>query len=538
MIFRRSCIGCLLSASVLTAGFAQEGRVIIAGSADKELMRTAHRMHMPVEQLKHARELLQQATALARSLDPLPTQRLNNLAQLWLQMNRPKASATIDSLLEDVRRAAGKASDVASYRQISMAFQGLLQPLAELDPDRAAQEVRQWPMPPQVLGDEAARLRDQLMDQYLRQLVQRLMYQDPEKAASLYSKLGASSTADYYTPGQLALQLARAGWKDQAYKLVDQIIAGYRSQDPNPNALQNFMGFVQQLPNLDPDRFMQAFSLTVEQAGSLWQGIPGGTLKVGDNSLQLNGFDLRMLDILRSLSGRPELLQKALDALPGFKAKFEGVGGVDNALNPSVSAGGYSSIIYSSGGRSTISQSRSMFPPGDKISILFKELKGKAAKNPEMTRQRLSQVVKEPDDVDTLLSLAQRSSYEDPDLASLAIEVATPLVFQVQPLQRRAMLLQNLAQTSRQCNGDVDVDLLRDGFILADQLREEEKDKNPDTASRRDGNSPADLLEQTLLGQVAIDHYQAAMKYLNAMPDDEAKLAAQLRVVEALRQTY
>jgi hypothetical protein len=146
MIFRRICIGCLLFASILTAGFAQEGRVIVAGSADKELKRAAHRMHMPVEQLKHARELLQQATALARSLDPLPTQRLNNLAQLWLQMNRPYASATIDSLLEDVRRVAGKASDVASYHQISMAFQGLLQPLAELDPDSAAQEVRQWPI--------------------------------------------------------------------------------------------------------------------------------------------------------------------------------------------------------------------------------------------------------------------------------------------------------------------------------------------------------------------------------------------------------
>jgi len=75
-----------------------------------------------------------------------------------------------------------------------------------------------------------------------------------------------------------------------------------------------------------------------------------------------------------------------------------------------------------------------------------------------------------------------------------------------------------------------------DGFVLADQLRQEEKEKNSAGIIQMRVNTPADFLEQTLISEVACDHFEAAMKYVRAMPDDAAKLAAFARIIEALRQ--
>ncbi len=536
MISRLICTGLLLFTSASSVAFPQDGRVTVANPADKELKRTAHRLRIPVSQLRNARELLRQATSLARSLDPVPVHRMGNLAQLWVQFDRPKAAGSLESLLDFLRSAAGKAQDLASFQQISVAFQGILQPLSELESDKADQEAQQWPNPPQSLGQGAADLREQMIDQTRRQFLQQLIFQDPVKAAGLYADLGPSAGMDYYTPGQLALQLANAGKTDQAYKLVDQVIASYQSQPPSYNRFQNFVGFIQQLAGLDPDRFTQALSLVTSQPDMATPPSSGATLKVGDRSVHLDGFDLRMLDVFRQLSGRPALLEKALNSLTALKAKLDAIGGIDNALNPSLAAGGSYSIVYPNNGG--VIQSGSQPVQGDKVSVLFRELKGKAAKNPQSARRKLSDAVKGPDDVDLLLRLAQMSCYEDPDLGSLAIEAARPLVLQFQPLLRRSMLLRTLVQTSRQCDGDVDTDLLREGFILADELRQDEKSRNPDAAERRDGNSQADHLEQDLLAQVAVDQYQAAAKYLSSMPDDEAKFAAELRVLSALRQPY
>jgi hypothetical protein len=56
--------------------FPQEVKVIGSGSSDsKELMRTAQRLHIQVEQLKKARRTLQEATDLAKQIKPFPTRK-------------------------------------------------------------------------------------------------------------------------------------------------------------------------------------------------------------------------------------------------------------------------------------------------------------------------------------------------------------------------------------------------------------------------------------------------------------------------------
>ncbi len=545
MQIRRFCL-ILVAALFLPAAVAQEGRVIVANASNKELKRTAHRLRMTVDRLKNARDVLQQATDLAGRLDPIPGQRMGNLAQMWLQLYKSKASSSIELMMEEVRRAAAKAPNLAAYQQSCIAFQTLLSPLAQVDSERAAQQARQWPRPPQSLGDAGETMLSQQMDQYQRQLLQQLMYQDPEKAAKLYAQLGPGSGTDYYIPAQLALGLARAGEKDQAYKLVDQVLADFGKGPSNPTAYQNFYSFLQQVSNLDPNKFMEGFNLLLASQAKGQVPLPqsNATLTVGDKTLELDGNELQLLNMLRGMSGRPGLIQQALGAVPDFKAKLDSIGGIDTALNPSASAGGGISISQYIPGAGVIGSGRTVIygsgprAPQDRLSTLFNELKGKATKDPGLVRQRISTAVKGPEDVDFLINLAQRSSYEDPELGSIALEIATGMLPQVEPLQRRSMVMQNLVRVYRSCDGEVDVNLLRDGFILADQLRQDEKEKNPLAASQRPGNSPADYLEQTLLGEVASDHFDAAMKYLHAMPDDEAKLAALQRIVESLRQYY
>ena len=177
-------------------------------------------------------------------------------------------------------------------------------------------------------------------------------------------------------------------------------------------------------------------------------------------------------------------------------------------------------------------------PPADKVSALFKELKGKAGKSPERVRQKLSESIASPEEIELLINLAQRASHEDPDFSPLALEVAKPLVLRIELLEKRSYALQNLVRVYRACEGEADLSLLREGFILADQLRQAEKEKNLELTARKGMNTVADQLEQTMIAEYASDDFAAAMKYLRAMPDDEMKLATYLRVVESLRQNY
>jgi hypothetical protein len=74
-------------------------------------------------------------------------------------------------------------------------------------------------------------------------------------------------------------------------------------------------------------------------------------------------------------------------------------------------------------------------------------------------------------------------------------------------------------------------------------MREEELEKaamNPHPgmpASARVGGSPADQLEMALIAELALDNFDAAMRYARLMPD-ELRLAALLRIVQSLSQSY
>src|SRR6266487_768035 len=98
-----STVICLVLASSIAP--AQEERA----RSDKELKRTAYRLHIDVEKLKNARQALREATELARRLEPLPVQHVYQLVQLWIEIDRPRAAGTVESIVSDLRTAAQSA---------------------------------------------------------------------------------------------------------------------------------------------------------------------------------------------------------------------------------------------------------------------------------------------------------------------------------------------------------------------------------------------------------------------------------------------
>ncbi len=537
MLYRCIMPVCILLVFAGSPAAAQEGRIIVEKAvASKELRRAAHQLHIPMDRLMKIRDLLKESTDLARGLDPMPAQQSGLLGSYWAQFDKGRAAANIESLIAAVKQAGQKAASIGDYQQAGAVFQSLLQTLATLDPEKAIRQARQWPDPPQALGDDAAKLRDQSKRLYLQSLIQQLIYQDPQKAASMYAELGPPTPSDYSTTAQMALQLARSGQKDRALSLVDGVIAEYQSEKPDLNNLQQFAYFLPQVAGLDPDRFMAGVTLLTDPSSGQASGSPPSSvvLMIGDQSLSLSQPESIMLNVLRGLHGRPELLLKALDATPGLRDKVDQLGGIDNVLSPSGNMS-FRTLVTSTGGISSMSYVYGKYTP-DKPTTLFDQLKGKATADPSLVRHKLAEAAQGSDGINVLVNLAQRACYEDPDLGSIALEMAAAMLPEVQPLEQRATTLQNLVSAYRNCEGEVPADLLRDGFVLADQVRQEYEEKNPQAATPRVTYTIADSLEQALTAEVAVDHFDAALKYLRAKPNDEKKLAAYLRVIESLRQ--
>ncbi len=99
---------------------------------------------------------------------------------------------------------------------------------------------------------------------------------------------------------------------------------------------------------------------------------------------------------------------------------------------------------------------------------------------------------------------------------------------------------QSLIAAYRQVDGEVDPELLKTGFIIADQMRQEEREQNPNAvAMPKSGNvSPADHLESSLTGELARDNFSQAMKYVRSLPDTVKKLACYLAITNALQSGY
>ena len=426
-----------------------------------------------------------------------------------------------------------------AYQRGTSAGRLLLSSLATLDSERAVALWRQWPDPPASLGEPARKIKEEIDKQFAEQLLMQTGGRDAEDALALL-KEQASRGLDYSLNVRLAAQLNQSGKKDEALRVVDHTIAAFQQQDPDPRSISSYFSFVRQLPGIDPERYLLAMSSFLPSLDRQQAGKPGGSITIGDQSLQLTTAEAALIDVCRGLMGRPELTMKTLGLIPGLNSKLDRVGGVDAILNPMDRTKGMT-LNYSIGGAGG-ARILSSAAPSPSIDP-YQSLRGQSIKNPDLVRQKLAEMAQTPEQIDVLMNLASRASYEEPDLASTALELASQMVERVEPLQKRTGILQNLMRIYRNCEGEVSADLLQKGLLLVHQMRVEEQENaamNPRPgmpAGARAGSSPADQLEMALVAELAPDHFDGAMRYVRLMPD-EMRLAALLRIVQSLSQSY
>ncbi len=540
--------------------FAQQPRVVFVNSAEKELKRTAHRMRIPVDQLKNAREALQEATDLATKIEPAPISQLSSIASSWTNINRSKAKGIIDSIIHDLRALAAQPADFSAYQNATSAAMSLLQTQSssESDYEKMLDMISSWPDPPASFGDRAATYRKELETQIKSNSIMNMASSNPEKAYELLSQSQdnkATSFTSYYLPVQIAQNLMSKGKKDEAMKVIDQTIANFSQQANNPSALESYGSFVSMIASNNLPGTDSIIEKWVTQLmAQPQQSTCAAKIQSGQTTLlDITCAESKILNVLRNLNSRPALVMKTLNSVPGLKAKLDRIGGIDSLSYSAMSGSQPNILTYDT--RSNIQPSRvittvsSSGVSTNNPNKLLQELKGKADTSPSLVKQKLRSAIKGPEDINMLVNLAQGAYNLDPELSSIALDMAQELLPQVEPVQQRASTLQNMVRAYRQVEGEVDPELLKTGFLLADQLREEQSNK---TQSLTGTNMPvnvnatrqylttgsAEQLETFLVAELSRDSFDTAMRYVRTMENDLFKLHSMIQIVQALSQQY
>ncbi len=533
--------------------FAQNPRVVVASTASKELKRSAHRLRIPVDQLKNARQALQEATDLVPTIDPYPTEHLSSLVQSWQNLNRSKAKGIVDSFTRDLRSRAAQASDYSSYQRMTSAAISLLQLAADPDYEKILAEIRSWPDPPASLGDAAAKYRQNMETQIKSQLMWRLIDSNPEKAYEVLSQSTDSGSYNYSTAGQIAQRLMNKGKKEDAYRVIDQTMNNFSQQANDPRVIQEYGNFISATASLDSSRAETALNQWITQ---LKNQPPANNcaakLQSGDKTVGLTCSESRILSTIRSFYSKPGLTMRALNAMPGLESKLDSVGGIDALFGSNYGSQPINIMTYdprnaTSGTGGSVGSSI-VISSNNSTGNLLQELQGKSETDPGMVKQKLRNLVKSPEDIDKLINLANSASYQDPDLAGLALEIAQPLLPQIESVQKRSQMLQNMVRAYRQADGEVDTELLKTGYIIADQLRQEQLDRQARAtkfAVMQSGvanfsitlpgyASEADRIEAFLTAELSRDNFDSAIRYVRSMEPGALKLQSLIQIVQAL----
>jgi len=521
---------------------SQEGRFVVVNKSSKELRRTAHRLRLPVEQLKNARQALHEATDLAKTMDPCPVSQIYTLGQSWKRLDPSRASSVIESFIRELRSEAADAPNFQYYQQVTSSARMLMEQLAGEDYESVLHGIQSWPYPPASFGDTAENFRNSLETEIKRGVLSRLARSDPETALELLSQLEDSDTNNYGTTMMVVNGLMNAGKKEEALGLLDRAMDNFARQPSSQSAFRSYEGLLMMAAMyMDSDRVSAAFDellkLSAKQGTS---GVCGGTLETDDWSVDLTCAESTTLRLLPSLGMRPGLITNILDSNPDLKSKVEAAGGIDSLLSHGRYGSSQVKLVFDSNrGRGNSFSVPGRAPSADPAGLL-RELQGKAESNPGYVRTKLREAAKNAEDADMLIGLASAAAYQDPDLGALALEIARDLLPRIESLQRRSGTLQNLARTYRQIEGETDTDLLRDGYVLADQMRQEESQKDAAISATNPANSsritPADQLEIFLISELSRDSYEDAVRYVRSMQEDTVKLASFIRIVQALSQ--
>jgi hypothetical protein len=515
--------------------FAQESKLVVVSTAPKELKRSAHRLRIPVDQLKKARQTLQEATDLVSKIKPYPAGQIYSLISIWRQLDRSRADSMVNAFIQDLRSEAAKAADPQAYTTATSTAMTIMQSQAEFDYEKLQQMLRTWPEPPASIAEATGEFRKNLETNGRQNALWRMANTDPEKALDLLTSSGDSGAYNYYASGQVVQGLMNAGKQKQAFDLIEKTIGYFNQHATEANALQSYESFVHiSMHSLDSGRALAVINPLITQImGQTSAADCSGSLKNDNTSMDLTCSESKILNLLRAMSMKPGLVHSTLDSMPELKAKLDSVGGIDSIYGGT----GTNFVFNPHASRQPLSSEAMIYQDPMK---LLESLKGKSESNPGYVKSRLTDAARGQQGLQMLINLAMMSAYQDDALGSLALEVVKQRLYTIAPLQARCMILQSLIATYRQVEGEVDQGLLKDGFILADQLREEAtgKSESADEMSPiiQASQSTADNLEASLVAEMSKDSFESAIDYVRAMKNDNLKLTSLLQMAQALSQ--
>jgi hypothetical protein len=520
----------------------------------QDLKRTAYRLRISVDRLVNARTALKEATDLALRADadaPDNYGSYGSLAGLWIQIDRKKAREMIGTMILDLSSHAQAAENLDSYRNCTSRAQQLLGSLNEIDPEHALQIAQLWPAPAAKLGSAGEQALAQFQNDLNSRIMSQAVYSSPDLIYEQLQQPQKAAALPLALRIQVAQSLINSNQKEKARAVLDQAIAEMGRRPLVQGQRYDYDSFLGGLARLYPDRMLEAFSSYQEMLAGLGADANQGmVIQAGEQRVWLSAAESTALNVARGLYNRPELALKILDSVPGLRNKFDQLGGLDNVLSPG--SGGLApgpqvlsyAASYSDGSRIMASPparpSDNASDPPPNPSQVFQSLRGKAENNPEMVRRKLQDTFRKKEHFPNLISLAQMANNQDPDLSSIALQVARGLLPQFENLQQRAANFRNLISTVRSCEGEIDSGLLKQGMSLANELREEEKSKeqaNPPGPNAR-VYRPSDDFEIALIGQTAVDDFSAALRSAHAMESDTLRIRALVQITQNLMSSY
>jgi tetratricopeptide (TPR) repeat protein len=553
-----ACFGMLAGSSHGQESSAQMQVIKVEMARSRDLRRTAHRLRIGIEQLTHARTALREATDLALRQDPPAVSDYSSIARLWVQLDRRDAQAMIASLIGDLCDAAQAAEDLASYRKCTTLALQLLSMLVDLDSEKARQIAELWPPPAVKLGDAGQQALAQFQNDFNTRLASQRAFATNDQVIEQYLQPEKSYALPFNSRINMALILVDANQKEKALKLLDQAVSDLGKRSPDPTKNSDIETFLNGLANFYPERFPEAFdSYKVLLSRQDPNANAGMIYQRGDEKVLLNPTEVAVVNMIRNIYAKPELTLKLLESNPGLKTKFDRLGGLDNFLRPGILSSTLSgsppmlsypanaappTTVATSPG-STVSVSSNSADPDKSVNAaeFLRTLRGKATSNPEAVRRRLMDTCQKKEHFSALMMLAQSASYQDPDLSSIALEVARTLLPLFDNLQQRASSLRNLVTTQRQIDGEVDPTLLREGFILATEMREEEKNREQSASPPPPGVTlfhPSDDIEVFLLAQNALDDFGTALSRVHSIAEESVRIKALLQIAQTMSSYY
>jgi hypothetical protein len=536
--------------AVLVVASTLWAQVAVVAPGSRELKRAAHRLRVTPERLQNMRLALREATELARRVDAASAMLIGPVAQSWVQINRPEAKPNLEDLYRTLRTAAGNAEDVRGYQSATQAAQSLATAYSEIDFDRAQELIRTWPAPPSRAGEAGEAARREMESQFRQQALNTLAMRDPERAAALLAEGGDESWA---ARGRIAQHLAATGNKEQASKILDQTLRDLAASTLDMKKAHEYGQLMMHTASIDPAKAAEAFASLARSAAGMNQAA-GSRLTVGERSIDLTAGEAVLLNTLQAAGGRFDLASKGVAQAPDLKAKLDRIGGID--------------AVFSSGQRVSLTMGAGMgmrswggpgMPPGgpggpnsESSNQFYSEVREAGRRNPSAGRQKIAEIAQDPASADALIQFAQRVNWEDPDLAVMALDAARALLPKIEPKTRRATNLQMLVRAYRMVDGEVDPGLLKEGFILASDLREEQQGQAAGFGFGVSGGpfpqggmvpygisaGPADHLEAMLVAEYARDNFAGALTYVRSLQDARLKLLALTQIIQFLRMPF